>query len=457
MSKKTVIFSKSSKGNDFICRINGKISFIERLYRGISPKEGELWAVEIKKELDKVNIVLPLFRVNESTPVENLLKLDDFYVRLDFFNNELLIFKSGRHPEIFKKFPYDGRWDDRMFYSDYRFPEAIRLHVASKGIVESGKTALIVDNNGKLVKLSPGSIGRNFNDYGYYCHIHNVNGDEKNFVFVDAEAERKWNELTARNKLEFLEKMVSPPTNYWNNEKVARTIGFAPERSKIVIQTPQKLIGSSEWNDSYYEVFSTSCVSYRNTPIEGETACQACGSTSKAMESEYTVYYEHRGSAEMATHKGLGKCRDCGATQDQWWGEEGNEITDLPNFPDSDGGKKARWKTGEDEAYHFPYEDDCIKGELMVVVSPRLGATYLQKYKIYNIKSRYMRIFQVKKKCMRPNFITSSYVEIPGRGSGNIDLKIREVAYIWYEEAEFPADFTLQERYICGWLPEQFY
>lgn len=315
----SVVFSKSSKGDGgMICRTNGKISFIERLYKGASPKEGEIWAVEIKRELDKFNIVLPLFRIDGSTPVENLLKLDDFYVKLDFFNNELLIFKSGRHPEIFKKCPYDGRWDDRMFYSDYHFPEAIRLHVASKDIVESGKTALIVDNSGKLVKLPPNSVGRNFNDYGYYCHIHNVNGDEKDFVFVDAEAERKWNELTAKNKLEFTEKMVSPPADYWNNEKVARTIGLSSERRKIVIQTPQKLIGSSGWNDSYYEVFSASSVSCRNTPIEDETACQVCGSTSKAIESEYAVYYEHRGSAGRATHKGLGKCGGCGATQDQW-------------------------------------------------------------------------------------------------------------------------------------------
>jgi hypothetical protein len=450
-----VFFSKSKKGDGVICKTGmGKISFVDHSYKGIMPKEGEKWAVEIKKELDKVNIVLPLFRVDALTAVENLLKLSGYTLRLDFFNAELVVYEDRKE---FRRFPYDGRWNEKMFYSYYLFPEAIRLHKLARDIVESGKTALVVDNQGKLVYLYPNGVRRNLHEYGYHSHIHAADGDEKNFAFANDEAEEKWKQLLAKNKAEFLEKMVWPPADYWNSDKIATAIGI-PDRNRITIQVPQKMIGCSEWNNSYHEVTAMAKTSYGGWATEG-TVCQVCGASEKAEESSYTVYYEHRGRAGSADHKGLGKCPHCGSFQDQLWGREGGEITDLPNFPDRDGGSRAAWKTAEEETYRFPYEDNDLAGELVVTVLPEVGATYLQKYKIWNIKSRVMHISKVKRKCMRPNFVASSHVEIPGRGPGSLNLKRRHIAEeaINFEKAEFPADFTLPERYVCGWLPQDSY
>lgn len=447
----TVYFRKSDKSNDVICRTNsGKISFVDRNYKGIIPKPDEKWAIKVVKELDKVNIIQPIFKIDNDTPLEKLLECNEFNLKLDFFNGELVLYDEGKQ---FKRFPYDGRWDKKMFFSKYSFPEAIKLHKLAKKIVESGKSAIMVDSLGKLVYISPSNIDKTY-EYDYYGHIFEVKGDEENFEFVDDDAKKKWTEMQENIRQDFLKNENNLSADYHDNFKIGRALGL--EKNKITINVSQNLIGSSRWSNSYHEVISTAKTSWSGKPIEGETVCQNCGFNGKTLDSEFTIYYEKSGGGYFdrdigsATHKGLGKCLKCGITQDENWGEIGKEITDLPNFPERDG-SAANWKQGEKEEYEFPFEDDFIKGKLVVTVLPKIGATYLQKYKIWKVESRIFYVEKIKMKCMKPDSI-----RLQSLTSNDKNLGQQGAELIFDEKTEFPLDFTMAEKYVAGWLPVEY-
>lgn len=452
-----VYFAKSKKDDGVVCRTEGgKFSFVDKSYKGVMPKEGEQWIVEIAKKMEKVNIVRPLFKIDKTTSLEDLLKTGDFYLRLDFFSGELVVYeRSFREDKEFSRLPYDGRWDDKKFFNSYSFPEAIRLHKLSKEIVEAGKTAVLLDSDGKLIRLPPSSVDRNFHEYGYYCHIHTVDGEENldGCDFVNEETELKFEEFRNKTKEDFFANFNSPLPEHYRNIGIVRSIGI-PE-FEVRVSAPQKLLGSSCWNASYHEVVAASKMfTYLNRPIEGESACQVCGSTDKSLDFNFTTYYEKAGGGYFdrdigsAHHKGIGKCPECGAVQYKWWGKEEVEITDLPNFPDLDG-QGAKWENQPDEEYSFPYEDNFIKGKIVITVSPKIGKSYLQTYKVWHIKSYIFYVEEVKEKC----FLSKITIETEKRGETNKEQR----AEVDYFSASFPENFSLPERYICGWLPAEYY
>ena len=155
-----VVFFKSKKEEGVICRIDGgKIGFIDRRYSGVSPpKDGEKWAVEIKKELNKFSIVWPLFKIDpDSTPIEELLKFSEFQLKLDCFNNEFIIYEKdqyGRSKE-FKRIPYDGRWDGKELHSSLSTEEILEVH---KKVLPFRRR--VADRNPELGKV----YGENYSD-----------------------------------------------------------------------------------------------------------------------------------------------------------------------------------------------------------------------------------------------------------------------------------------------------
>lgn len=159
MKEQVVVFFKSKKEEGVICRIDGgKIGFIDRRYSGVSPpKDGEKWAVEIKKELNKFSIVWPLFKIDPDTAIEELLKLSEFYPKLDCFNNEFIIYEKdqyGRSKE-FKRIPYDGRWDGKELHSSLSTEEILEVH---KKVLSFRRR--VADRNPELGKV----YGENYSD-----------------------------------------------------------------------------------------------------------------------------------------------------------------------------------------------------------------------------------------------------------------------------------------------------
>lgn len=162
--KESIVFVQmetSKKDNSVICRIDGKISFIDRKYRGLMPQSREAWLVEVVASLEKVNIIRPICQAKDAD--KKLMEEWGFCsFTLDLLRGELTCCYFGGGGTV--TIPYDGRFDNEMLpsfgflrkevYSDnMRVEDAFAIIKKAQRRMQDEHDDVVINTGGGVVVL----------------------------------------------------------------------------------------------------------------------------------------------------------------------------------------------------------------------------------------------------------------------------------------------------------------